>query len=317
MAVTLEASTPARADRAVVFACDGQYARYAMLAAEQIARLHPARDFDICLCYMDERPPEPAGPRASRGALLPGDDGGPLRRAAARPGADAGRLPAAGAAGGLRRGVPAAPLSRRGRLRAGGRLRRAARGRPREPCRRGGAGTIRSGGRRGDGRSSSSSSACRRAPYFNAGVMLIDVAGFNARGSSRAASRIGRENREVMIRHDQNLLNATLKGDWAELSPKWNWQYTWASRLFEAMEDANVVHFIGPRKPWKDERGSSRCGSSGPTGRSWRRTSRTSRSGRTGRCRTRTRAFCRRMLVRHLLALGQDLRLSRPVSRTI
>ena len=38
--------------------------------------------------------------------------------------------------------------------------------------------------------------------------------------------------------------------DWAEISPVWNWQYTWASRLFEAMADAHVVHFIGPKKPW-------------------------------------------------------------------
>ena len=41
-----------------------------------------------------------------------------------------------------------------------------------------------------------------------------------------------------------------LHGGWAEISPVWNWQYTWASRLFEAMADAHVVHFIGPKKPW-------------------------------------------------------------------
>ena len=60
----------------------------------------------------------------------------------------------------------------------------------------------------------------------------------------------GRRHREKMIRHDQNLLNGTLRGDWAELSPVWNWQYTRSTMLFEAMEDAHVVHFINPKKPW-------------------------------------------------------------------
>ncbi len=46
------------------------------------------------------------------------------------------------------------------------------------------------------------------------------------------------------------MLNGAVMGAWAELSPVWNWQYTWASRLFEAMVGANVVHFIGRKKPW-------------------------------------------------------------------
>ncbi len=49
---------------------------------------------------------------------------------------------------------------------------------------------------------------------------------------------------------DQELLNAVLHGDWAEISPAWNWQYTRASMLFEAMEGAHLVHFIGGKKPW-------------------------------------------------------------------
>ena len=41
MAVTLEAATPPSAERAVVFACDGQYAKYALFAACQIAERAP------------------------------------------------------------------------------------------------------------------------------------------------------------------------------------------------------------------------------------------------------------------------------------
>lgn len=53
-----------------------------------------------------------------------------------------------------------------------------------------------------------------------------------------------------MRRNDQTLLNGVLKGDWAELSPVWNWQYSQRAQLFEAMTSANILHFIGPTKPW-------------------------------------------------------------------
>ena len=89
------------------------------------------------------------------------------------------------------------------------------------------------------------------SPYFNAGVLLIDVERFNAAELMQRCVDFGRTHRAQMIRHDQNLLNGTLQGDWAELSPVWNWQYTWASRLFETMADPHIVHFIGPKKPWK------------------------------------------------------------------
>ena len=50
MAVVLEAATPARSDRAVVFAADRGYLRLAAFAASQIAALPGGRDFDICIC---------------------------------------------------------------------------------------------------------------------------------------------------------------------------------------------------------------------------------------------------------------------------
>jgi hypothetical protein len=55
-----------------------------------------------------------------------------------------------------------------------------------------------------------------------------------------------------MIRHDQSLLNIALDGGWAELSPVWNWQWTWSSRHFAELAGPRLIHFIGPRKPWAD-----------------------------------------------------------------
>lgn len=307
MAVTLQATTPHRAERAVVFACDGQYARFAMLAAQQIARLHPERDFDICMCFMEDEPEDPPGLRdlgVRHCRVATGDVFDGLRL-------DAGRtqvvylrlaLPAA-FAGQYRRllyldgdiFVQGGDFSRLLDVDLGTHPVAAVRDNSqwRTPARR-----PRQFRRLG----------LPTAPYFNAGVMLIDVGAFNEAGVLERCVEVGRTNREVMIRHDQNLLNATLRGDWAELSPLWNWQYTWASRLYEAMEDANIVHFIGPKKPWNHD--------GGQFPRRFRRAYRDFMAahypdkpvGPDGKAPHEDPAFLRRMLVKHLLALGKTCR---------
>lgn len=249
MPIEVNSDNPSRFDKAVVFACDGTYARYALLAAEQIARLHPERDFDICLCS-DEDLVIPSGLahhgfRVCRVATHGAFEG--LRL-------DRGRTDVVY----LRLALPAAFSGQYRRLlyldsdifvQGGdfGALLDVALGEKvlgavrdnmqwRTPSRR--PEQFRRLG-------------LPQAPYFNAGVLLIDVERFNAADILDRCVAFGRKNRDQMIRHDQNLLNGTLQGDWAELSPVWNWQYTWASRFFEAMADPNIVHFIGPKKPWK------------------------------------------------------------------
>ena len=66
MAIVLEAATPARSDRAVVFAADGSYLRFAAFAAAQIAALPGGRDFDICICAPEALSPAPRGVRPCR-----------------------------------------------------------------------------------------------------------------------------------------------------------------------------------------------------------------------------------------------------------
>jgi hypothetical protein len=241
-------SQPARHDRAVVFAADGAYARYALHAAAQIAALHPERDFDIVLCGL-ERAAIPDG-LAHLGvrsvALDPGDrleglrlDEGRtvvvylrllLAEAFAR---DYARLLYLDADIFVERGDFSALLS----AELGARALAAVRdnmqwrrpGRRPEQFRRLG---------------------LPAAPYFNAGVMLIDAAAWRGARITERAVELGRRERARMIRHDQNLLNAVLQGDWAEMHPAWNWQYTRASNLFAGMMDPCILHFIGPRKPW-------------------------------------------------------------------
>jgi lipopolysaccharide biosynthesis glycosyltransferase len=93
------------------------------------------------------------------------------------------------------------------------------------------------------------------APYFNAGVMLIDVPAWRAQEVTERAVALGRRERERLIRHDQNLLNTVLHGDWTEMHPAWNWQFTRTSNLLAGMLCPNIIHFIGTRKPWNHREG--------------------------------------------------------------
>lgn len=88
-----------------------------------------------------------------------------------------------------------------------------------------------------------------RTPYFNAGVVLIDTEAWAAQDLSARCADFARRHLAGLGR-DQALVNGVLRGDWAELSPLWNWQFTRASAHLTAMADPCLIHFIGPLKPW-------------------------------------------------------------------
>lgn len=247
--LSVEASRPAGADTAIVFAGDGFYARAAMQVAQQIDALHPARRFDICVAANDM----PAAPPESLSHL-------DLRRCAITTGGmfeglrlDPGRTEIVY----LRLALPQAFRAEYRRIlyldsdifvQEGGlddllaldlRDRAIAavmdNSQARTPRR------VPEQFRR---------LGIPHAPYFNAGVMLIDVERWIEQDITRRAVAFGRQHRDKMIRHDQNLLNGVLQGDWAELHPTWNWQYTAATNMLAEMVSPRILHFIGPRKPW-------------------------------------------------------------------
>ncbi|MTH35750.1 glycosyltransferase [Paracoccus limosus] len=88
-------------------------------------------------------------------------------------------------------------------------------------------------------------------PYFNAGVVMIDTQAFAAQNLPARAADFARSHLAGLGR-DQALMNGILKGDWAEISPLWNWQFTTASAHLTSMADPCLIHFIGTRKPWLD-----------------------------------------------------------------
>lgn len=74
-------------------------------------------------------------------------------------------------------------------------------------------------------------------------IGLVDEVFATAAEAVRDADLVG-------LGRDQALVNGVLDGEWTEISPLWNWQFTWASAHLTAMADPCLIHFIGPEKPW-------------------------------------------------------------------
>jgi lipopolysaccharide biosynthesis glycosyltransferase len=88
-------------------------------------------------------------------------------------------------------------------------------------------------------------------PYFNAGVLLIDLKLWQSeRISDRALEYISRERRHLR-QYDQDALNAVLAGRWMELDPRWQAHpRTWHALGIRPPADPYIVHFSGRLKPW-------------------------------------------------------------------
>ncbi len=95
------------------------------------------------------------------------------------------------------------------------------------------------------------------APYFNAGMMVIDLAAWRASDvSKRALDHLKNFGHRVFF-WDQEALNAVLAGKWQRLDPLWNWSAN-LDRL-SAGSNGNarkpdpdrIVHFNGNIKPWR------------------------------------------------------------------
>ncbi|MFT3830531.1 MAG: glycosyltransferase family 8 protein [Opitutaceae bacterium] len=90
------------------------------------------------------------------------------------------------------------------------------------------------------------------APYFNSGVLKIDVARWRAeRVQERCFELIGRNPAQIQY-HDQSALNFCLRQRWFALPQTWN---TAAHHAQEgrpgASLDAAIVHYLGRLKPWE------------------------------------------------------------------
>ena len=97
-----------------------------------------------------------------------------------------------------------------------------------------------------------------RAPYFNAGVMMIDLALWRRDRIGERALDYVREHRDRVYFWDQEGLNAVLSGLWGEVDPRWNHNVSipTEARAGRTPGDSFIVHFAGNLKPWLYDVGS-------------------------------------------------------------
>lgn len=97
-------------------------------------------------------------------------------------------------------------------------------------------------------------------PYFNAGVMLINLDYWRKHDAEKKLVEIATGNRNFK-NHDQDVLNMVFKGKWFMLSPKWNrvYPYSFEKSFFESKNDRTelekspvLVHFVYKFKPWNN-----------------------------------------------------------------
>lgn len=92
-------------------------------------------------------------------------------------------------------------------------------------------------------------------PYFNAGVMLLDLAAWRAESvGRRALAYLERWGEEIAF-WDQEALNAVLAQRWRRLDPRWNIDPTLETLLGPETGrgepgEAWILHFTGRLKPW-------------------------------------------------------------------
>ena len=98
-------------------------------------------------------------------------------------------------------------------------------------------------------------------PYFNSGVMLIDLWRWRNEQVGRRAFAFAEAHPERLVHMDQCALNWVLRDGWMALSPRWNLQchalgeyvdkrFTYFIPIPRTLLQARIVHFNAPGRPW-------------------------------------------------------------------
>lgn len=92
--------------------------------------------------------------------------------------------------------------------------------------------------------------------YFNSGLLVVDVANWNAARITEQAIELIGSGQYRLDYPDQDALNKVAEGRVLKLHPKWNVMFSLlgelphARRKLAVSEDAVMLHFGGPLKPW-------------------------------------------------------------------
>ena len=102
------------------------------------------------------------------------------------------------------------------------------------------------------------------APYFNAGMMVINLAQWREEGATEKLMQCVRENAEHVLWWDQYVLNVVFADRWRMLDHRWNFGAhllvypSWNLSPFTKEQyhlfktEPWIVHFCSPIKPWHD-----------------------------------------------------------------
>ena len=90
-------------------------------------------------------------------------------------------------------------------------------------------------------------------PYFNAGLMAIDRAAWRAEKLTERVAKALRDEPERYPFMEQDALNAALRGNFAALSPRFNFMGDFFLLDLERSLEPIVLHFVNAPKPWELE----------------------------------------------------------------
>jgi lipopolysaccharide biosynthesis glycosyltransferase len=84
-------------------------------------------------------------------------------------------------------------------------------------------------------------------PYFNAGILLIDLKGWRDMDMTGVLYRLEKEGTLLRLGNDQQILNYIFKNNWTYIDRGWN---TIAVSPAIEVLDPKIVHYTGLQKPW-------------------------------------------------------------------
>lgn len=90
------------------------------------------------------------------------------------------------------------------------------------------------------------------APYFNAGVLLIDLRQWRAAGIPGRAIAFLSDHAGIEVLMDQDILNCLFHGQWHELPVRWNFQTHYFGCGLEDVFKPVIWHYLDSVKPWHD-----------------------------------------------------------------
>lgn len=99
----------------------------------------------------------------------------------------------------------------------------------------------------------------RDFPYFNSGVLLIDLIAWRRERITYLCHTFVRTHGDSFNQHDQGILNAVIAERWLALSLSWNVSSYWrleerrVGAQSQIIDEAKIRHFAGDLKPWTTE----------------------------------------------------------------